>query len=148
MTNPDAIAFLKEILSDLRKASRWLDRSFLKCQLISFGVEISEESADDLENLLSRFARLTDLLVNKAFRALDRVEFEEPGSILDAVNRAARRGIIDSVEAVRLLKELRNEIVHDYAGRRWRELTTSVLKCTPELQQLVQRTISYCDRHI
>ena len=146
MGNQDALLFLQEILEDLEKASRWLDRSLLKCRSLSFEKEISDEMADDLETLLSRFARLTDLLINKAFRAIDRMELEEPGSLIDVVNRAARRGIVDSVEAVRVLKELRNEIVHDYAGHRWRELTASILKHSPNLQSLIQRTIAYCHR--
>jgi hypothetical protein len=47
MGNQDALLFLQEILEDLEKASRWLDRSLLKCRSLSFEKEISDEMADD-----------------------------------------------------------------------------------------------------
>ena len=64
------------------------------------------EEHDALEVLASRFARASDLLVQRAFRGIDRAELEDPGSVLDVLARAEKRGLIESVERFRLIREV------------------------------------------
>lgn len=69
---------------------------------------------DAIEMLASRFSRTTDFLVNKVLRAIDRYELEPEGSLIDVINRAEKRGLVESARVLREMKELRNEIVHEY----------------------------------
>lgn len=78
------------------------------------GVPLSVEQRESCEALTSRFARLCDLLVQRLFRTLDRVELSDDGTILDRLARVEKRRIIDSAGEWRELRELRNEIAHDY----------------------------------
>ena len=66
------------------------------------------------ENLVGRYARTIDVIVNKVFRSIDAVELEDGGTMIDVANRAEKRGIVESADRVRDLKGLRNDIVHAY----------------------------------
>jgi hypothetical protein len=41
---------------------------------------------------------MLDVILNKVFRSIDAIELEDGGTLLDVVNRAEKRGIIDSAE--------------------------------------------------
>ena len=72
----------------------------------------------------------------------------EPGSLIDAANRAEKRGIIDSVAHLRDLKDLRNEIAHEYETDDLRSLFSAVLESVPELVAIASRIEEYCSRYI
>jgi uncharacterized protein YutE (UPF0331/DUF86 family) len=105
------------------------------------------ENFDRLEALTSRFARLTDLIISKLFRSIDAMELETGGSILDVVNRAAKRGIVDSVDKIRTLKDLRNEIAHEYATADLTKIFEKVLRLTTDVLKLSVKTENYCQKY-
>ena len=142
-----AIEVLKFNLENLKSSVRWLRRSQEFCLEIGIKGIYSEEEFDDFENLTSRFARTTDLIVNKVLRSIDSVEFLEAGSAIDAANRAEKRGIIDSVSGLRDLKDLRNEIAHEYETDDLGNLFSAVLSAVPELIGVAGRIGEYCERY-
>jgi len=146
--NRNSISVLKENKDYLLSSLAWLKRSYNQCKNIGIKEEYTAVEYDSYENLTSRFARTTDLLVNKVMRSIDVAELLEPGSLIDTVNRAASRGIINSTEQIRYLKDLRNEIAHEYEPETLAELFTAVLESVPDLIQLSERTIEYCERLI
>ncbi|HKK66048.1 MAG TPA: hypothetical protein VJ967_09355 [Clostridia bacterium] len=86
--------------------------------------------------------------MNKVMRSIDAAELIEPGSLIDTVNRAASREIVDSTEQIRNLKDLRNEIAHEYEPEALAELFAAVLDSVPGLFTLSERTIEYCEQLI
>ena len=105
----------------------------------------SEDEFDEFENLTSRFARTTDLIISKILRTIDTVELMDPGSVIDSANRAEKRGIIDSVSRLRDLKDLRNEIAHQYEADGLPGIFSAVLQAVPELFKMARRMRLYCD---
>ncbi|MDX3773637.1 hypothetical protein QE250_05860 [Chromatiaceae bacterium AAb-1] len=91
MSRLSSTEYLVQCVAQLNDASRWLRRSYEKCQHFDLQRPLTEEQYDALENLSSRFARVTDILLNKTYRALDAAELMEPGSLIDSVNRAVKR---------------------------------------------------------
>jgi len=142
-----ALEVLAENLANLEKSLKWLERSFGKCSRIGLKESYSDEDFDDFENLTSRYARTTDLITNKVLRSIDAVEFLEPGSAIDAANRAEKRGIIESVGSLRDLKDLRNDIAHEYETDDLRSLFAAVLSATPLVLKTAARIASYCGRY-
>ncbi len=140
------LLILKEGLQELQQASEWLAHSYSLCKDITISREMPIESLDKLEALTSRFARLTDLLVSKVFRSIDILELEYGGSLIDVVNRAAKRGIVDSVEKVRDLKDLRNQIAHEYAKTDLSRIFQESLLKSSYLLDLCAKTAHYCKR--
>jgi hypothetical protein len=90
------------------------DRVRVVLQLAAQASPLSIEQRESCEALTSRFARLCDLLVQRVFRTLDQIELNDEGTMLDRLARAEKRGVIASAEEWRELRELRNEIAHDY----------------------------------
>jgi len=144
----NSISVLQENKNFLISSLGWLERSYNQCRNIGIKSEYTDDEYDSYENLTSRFARTTDLLVNKVMRSIDAAELIEPGSLIDTVNRATSRGIVDSTEQIRNLKDLRNEIAHEYEPETLAELFTAVLDSVPGLIKLSERTVEYCEQLI
>ena len=144
MSDP-ARAHLLETWQSCQQAVAWLRRSFDKSPLPPYA-EVSADDWDQLEALSGRFARLTDLIVHKLLRALDRYEFEQTGSLLDAANRAVKRGLIESTSELRDIKDIRNEIVHEYAIDDLCGLYADIHRATPRLLFLVERIQVYLEQ--
>ena len=125
-----------------QQAVNWLERSYKKSPVPPYE-SVEADDWDQLEALSGRFGRLTDLVLHKLFRALDRYELEETGSLLDSSNRAVKRGLIETVDVLRDLKDLRNEIVHEYAVEDLNGLYEDIYKATPQLLNLLSRIAGY-----
>lgn len=142
------IEVLRKNIQNLKSSIHWLERSYEQCRHIGIKPEYTEREFDDFENLTSRYARTTDLIINKILRSIDAVELLESGSVIDAANRAEKRGLIDSVGQFRDLKDLRNEIAHEYETDDLSGLFGAVLQRTPLLLATAQRIEDYCDRYL
>ena len=142
----DIHAVFLENLTGMRKSLLWLTRSHAKCTRIGVKEHYTEEEFDEFENLVSRYARMLDVILNKVFRSIDAIELEDGGTLLDVVNRAEKRGIVDSAERVRDLKDLRNDIVHEYETDDLRSLFRQTLDATPELFTISEKIERYCAR--
>lgn len=113
MTHKDHRNNLIEIIEQLQEAAEHLKISLQRCSAIEPHAK-EENALIELEALTSRFARTIDMLVHKVYRSIDAVEFVEGGTLIDVMNRAEKRKLIDSVQEMRILKDLRNDIAHEY----------------------------------
>ena len=147
MTDTDVLQNLHESLDALDRATAWLERSLDLCRPIDLDAELRPEQHDALEALTSRYARVSDMLVQKVYRAIDSVELEEGGSPLDVLNRAHKRDLIASVAELREIRELRNEVAHDYAVEDLTGLFSDVLRYAPKLIALRDRVRQYCEKY-
>jgi hypothetical protein len=146
MKTPAAAEVLREHLQGLQQARTSLRRAADRCPTVGSGPSFNADDLDAIEILASRFSRTTDFLVNKVLRALDRYEFEAEGSLIDVVNRAEQRGLVETARLLREMKELRNEIVHEYLPDGLVELREDLLNYTPQLLAIAQRTADYAAR--
>ncbi len=142
----DPLPVLRAALVDMDKMSGWLRQSWDRCHGVPVGEACADAHAEAVEAFTSRFARTVDLLTNKVLRALDLVELEPAGSLLDVLNRAERRGVADSAERLREMKNLRNLIAHDYAGEYLAETFKACLDFAPELMEIIRKVRNYCQR--
>ncbi len=134
---------LEKARSDLSETNKWLQRSFDICQKIGIKKTYLPDEFDAFENLTSRFARTCDFLINKVYRAIDKAELEETGTLIDTLNKAEKRGLINTVQEIREIKELRNIIAHEYAGAKLLEIFQAVFRHTPTLMEAVKKALSW-----
>ena len=146
MKADDPLPILLSDLVDLDRMCGWLGDSYNRCRLIDSAEVHSKEHSEAVEAFTSRFARTIDLLANKVLRALDLVELEPSGSLLDVLNRAEARGLVDSSERLREMKNLRNTIAHDYVGEQLPETFAACVEFAPELLAVAKRVRDYCSR--
>ena len=148
MMQHDYILILHDTLNDLEESRHWLKRSYDICKAIGIKDAYSDEEFDAFEILTGRFARTCDMIVQKGFRSIDKVEFEDRGgALIDALNRAHKRGLIDSIDEIRIVRDLRNEIVHEYRRANLQKLFQSILTQTPGLFLLLDRIRVYCRKY-
>lgn len=146
MTRKDQQSNLIEIIEQLQEAGEHLKISLKRCAEID--PDAKEENAlIEFEALNSRFARTVDMLIHKVYRSIDSVEFIEGGTLIDVMNRADKRKLIDSVQEMRIFKDLRNDIAHEYITERIQLLHHEVLQRASKLLQLVARAVDYCQRY-
>ena len=147
MSKTEHHEMMQDFLTDLKKARDWLQRSYNICKDIGLKERYEMAEYDHFEVLSSRFARVCDYIINKAYRTLDRFELVSGGTILDTINRAHKRGLIDNPEKARILKELRNEISHEYSNRELQNLFEEIFEYTPTLLTWVEKLDHYFQQH-
>ena len=138
---------LNKNIEALKKQLSWLERSFLIYKEIGIKTNYSLEEFDNLEILAGRFTRSIDFLVRKVFRSLDDVEFEDQGTLVDVVNNAHKRKLFNDMEEIREIRDLRNEIVHEYLDLKLKDSFSGLLDLTPKLIEIIKNTVSYSEQY-
>lgn len=138
------VEILSKSLSDLDKSIIWLKKSYQKCSLIGIKGSYADSEIEAFETLCNRFGRAVDMLVMKVLRNIDFVELEEPGTLLDVANRAEKKGLVESVDLLRAMKDLRNELVHEYLEEDYVKKFDEVLLWTVKLFEIAENIKRYC----
>ncbi|MDP2208324.1 MAG: hypothetical protein Q8K98_06075 [Bacteroidota bacterium] len=138
-------AELKNKIVSLKKSANLLSYSVDKCRAIGNKNDYSIQELEAFDALTSRFARTSDLLTQKVFGLIDAILLEEPGTLIDKLNRAEKRGIITSALIFKEIRELRNLIAHEYVNEDLNTLFQSILKYSPILLTTVIAVESYTD---
>jgi len=142
------VDLLRENLAALNLSVGWVERSYKQTSKIEPKETYTADEFDKLENLASRYARTTDMLVNKVLRNIDTVEFEDSGTIIDIMNRAEKRGIVPSAELLRTIKDLRDNIVHEYKIAEITRFFDDIRRYTPMLLEVIKHVNRYCERYL
>ena len=71
---------------------------------------------------------------------VDEFEFENQGTLIDVVNRANKRELFEDIEEIRIMKDIRNTIVHEY-------IEDELIAYTPKLLQIMSNTLNYANRY-
>jgi len=140
----DLRILLKKELLLLEDAAQVLSYSFDKCTKIGLKSEYSPDELESFESLCSRFARLSDIMIQKIFRLLSEIALELPGSVRDRINRAEKWELIENAEIFVEIRMVRNDIAHEYLPEAILDIFKKVMKLTPALLQGVILTNRYC----
>ncbi len=133
--------FLKN-LEDFKRNIHWLVRSLEKAKEIDIS-SLEEEDIEKIEVLFSRFSRSVDMLINRILRGIDLLELEDAGTKLDVVIRAEKRGFVESYEELIALKDLRNELAHEFIGERFVDKLSEVLESSEKIIGIADRVMDY-----
>lgn len=134
---------LENQLEVLQVGTESLIYSYEKCQKIGLKKVYSFQELESYEALTSRFARIADILTQKLFKSIFMLLQESPGSFIDKVNLAEKFNIIDSGDELMKIRELRNEIAHEYRLAEIQQIFSDVLDYTKTLLAIVQTTERY-----
>ncbi len=139
---------LKQDYILLKKQLNWLQLSANECKVIEIKEIYTVEEFGKFEILCSRYSRGIDFLIRKIFRTIDEFEFENQGTLVDVVNNAHKRGLFEDIEELRIMKDVRNTIVHEYIEDDLVEVFDEVLIYSDKLITIIQNTLKYIDRKI
>jgi hypothetical protein len=147
MKRDQARSLLEQSLPELASARRHLDYSFQQIAGLPDTLEgATEKQLESAEAFTGRFARSVDLPVNKVLRSLDRLELKTEGTLLDVINRAEKRGLIDRGEELREMKDVRNMIAHDYAGTKAAEILAYCRDQKSCFDEICNRVVTYAQQ--
>lgn len=134
---------LAQDLQLLEKQMRWLELSYQQCSGIGIKKQYSIEEFGYYETLCSRYSRGIDFLIRKIFRTLDEYEFENQGTLIDVVNNAHKRNLFQDIDQLRLMKDMRNTIVHEYIEDHLVDVFEAVLEYSGSLMGIMKNTKEY-----
>ena len=123
-----------------------LEESMKHCLLIDLNQELSDADEVSLEAFSARFSRLSDYLMQRIFRTLDVIEFEDEGTLRDRMNRAEKKGLIESTQDFVKIRTLRNIIAHEYTDEEVIHIYQKVLELTPNLLDTCKRIKQYIQK--
>jgi len=143
--NPDKLLLLRGELDNLDKAAAYLAVSVGRSGSLLGRADLSPDELERLESMASRFARLADLLTQRVMRLVDDLELTPEGNLLDRIQRAEKRGWVNSAVDLVRIRELRNLIAHEYAAERMAEIYAGIARLAPELLAMVPKVRAYAE---
>ena len=135
-----------ENLKLFNKSIFWLKRSLQRVKSIENFEKLTEEQLEIIETLMNRYSRAIDILINKVLRSLDYLELEESSRKLDIVIRAEKRGFVRDYNILIEMKDLRNELAHEYLEERLRDRLEEVISKSRELVEIADEINRYVQK--
>ena len=131
-------------IAGLDKSIMALNHSYEKCQIIAeakdnFGLDDQES----FEALTSRFARSSDILTQKVLKSIFLLLHENIRTIIDSANFLDKLNIIDSADDLLNIREIRNQIAHDYVTENINGFYLEVLTYVPLLKKIVDNVKTF-----
>ncbi len=129
-----------------QKSIEWLKLSFDRCKDVDFS-DLDEQRIERLETFANRFSRSIDIFINKLLRSLDELEAEKNDRRLDSIIRAEKRGFVEDYEILLDLKNLRNELAHEYIEELFLDKMYEVFEASEKLFMIEQKVKYYINRY-
>ena len=142
------ITQLDEHLALLHKSVIALDYSYDKCNAIGEKGEYDLEQQESFEALTSRFARTSDILTQKVFKTLFILLQENTKTIIDSANFLEKLAVLESADDLLNVRELRNQIAHEYVESDVKALFFDVLRYVPEIKKIINNVTTYYHKHL
>ncbi|MEQ8905762.1 hypothetical protein [Ekhidna sp.] len=115
----------------LNKSIEALDYSFNKCVAIGLKKDYTLDESETFEALTSRFARTSDIFTQKYLRCFFELIEEYPNTMIDMLNNAEKKGLINQTDALLDARKLRNDIAHEYWIENLKQKFAECLKLSP-----------------
>lgn len=133
---------LKEDFNRLDRAVDMLNYSLERCEKIGIKTDYSLEELDRFESLTSRFARTGDIYTQKVMKGIILILREEAYTFIDRANLFEKLEI-SSAEDLKLTRDLRNEISHEYKVDDIAEIFEAVVEYSHKLIEIIGRTKAF-----
>jgi uncharacterized protein YutE (UPF0331/DUF86 family) len=134
---------LKKYMDILDRALDTFKHSYEKCKAIGVKEKYSYEELDKFESLTSRFARISDIVTQKILKNIFLLLREDAKTFIDRINMAEKLEIIPGAEQLKIIRDLRNEITHEYCMDDIAEIFKNVLEYSDALLETVEKVKMY-----
>ena len=134
---------LDEYFAALEKSLAALNYSYDKCNAIGGKGEYDLEQQESFEALTSRFARTSDILTQKVFKSLFILLQEDMKTFIDMANFLEKLEIVDNADDLLNIREIRNQIAHEYVEPDVKSLFMDVLHFIPQLKNIINNVKAY-----
>jgi len=128
------IKLLSENWILLQKSLESLKRSVEKASLIEEKSDFTFEEMETFDSLTSKFSRTSDIFMQKVLRSVWKLMHEDIMPFIDMLNKAEKMGIIASADILIQIRDMRNQIAHEYIPEAIQELIPEVIELFAELE--------------
>jgi hypothetical protein len=112
--------------------------SLNKCMDIGTKREYSFEEQESFDSLTSKFSRTSDLFTQKIVRTVWTLLHEPFVPFIDLLNKAEKMNLIYSSDQIIAIRDLRNQIAHEY-------LPEAIYNLVPEVIDLIRQLVENID---
>ena len=127
----------------LKASVQTLQQSAIKCSSIGIKEEYSFEEQESFDSLTSKFNRTSDLFTQKTIRTSWMLLHEPFAPFIDMMNMAEKMGMIASADLMIEIRDMRNEIAHEYIPESIRDLVPEVIALHEELNRNINQWIEF-----
>jgi len=121
-----------------------LQLSIKKCQLIGQKENYSFEELESFDSLTSKFSRTSDIFTQKVMRTIWMLLHEPFVPFIDMVNKGEKISMLHSADAMIEIRDLRNQIAHEYIPEAIRDLVPEVIELSSDLT----KNVAYCKQFL
>lgn len=139
-TDSNHIKLLAHNWELLQNSLDTLIKSVEKAQAIGRKKDYTFEEMETFDSLTSKFNRTSDIFLQKIIRTLWELLHEDKMPLIDILNRAEKLEIIHSADDMLEIRDVRNQIAHEYIPEAIQELVPEVI----DLSQALEENINTC----
>jgi len=107
--------------------------SVLKCQSIGIKENYSFEELESFDSLTSKFNRTSDIFTQKVLRSVWMLLHEPFAPFIDMMNKCEKMTLLQSADQMIEIRDLRNQIAHEYLPDAIRELVPEAIELSANL---------------
>jgi len=115
-----------------------LQLSIRKCQLIGRKESYTFEELESFDSLTSKFNRTSDIFVQKVLRSVWMLLHESFIPFIDMMNKSEKMLMLLSADKMIEIRDLRNQIAHEYIPEAIRDLIPEVIELTSQLVENIE----------
>tara|TARA_B100001013_G_C24527852_1_gene409581 strand:- start:75 stop:533 length:459 start_codon:yes stop_codon:yes gene_type:complete len=131
---------LKQHWDLLLRSLKTLQQSREKTQVYLNKTDLNFEELESIDSLTSKFGRTSDIYLQKVLRTVWLLLREDTVPLIDLLNRAEKLMMILSADQLLQMRDIRNQITHEYLPEAAPELALEVNRKTEQLAQNIEQT--------
>jgi uncharacterized protein YutE (UPF0331/DUF86 family) len=140
------LQYLELTFNQADEAMNHLNISVERCKPFINNEIFTEEQLIELEALTGRFARASDVLIQKIFKTIERLDGVAPGTVRDRILQAEKNGIISDAKIFIEIRDKRNTIAHEYELYSTKEIFHFVFQNASFLKDAIEAAKEYSQK--
>jgi hypothetical protein len=132
----------------LDQAAPSFSKSLEKCRSLNLAGPRSFEVEESLDALTSKFARVSDIFTQKVLKSLVLLTREDAPTFVDRMNLCEKLGVISSAADLIEIRDLRNQIAHEYLSDNLTEIYGDCLTLSEKLLTEIQVAHPVIERYL
>jgi len=130
----------------LQSALTTLNKSVIKCKEIGIKNEYTFEEQESIDSLTSKFNRTSDLFTQKILRTTWMLLHEPFVPFIDMMNMCEKIGILGSSDQMISIRDMRNQIAHEYIPEAIRDMLPEVIEFTQQLYKNIELCRAFLEK--
>jgi len=110
-----------------------------KCKTIGIKENCTFEELESFDSLTSKFNRTSDIFTQKVLRSVWMLLHEPFVPFIDMMNKGEKMLMLQSADQMIEIRDLRNQITHEYIPEAIRDLVPEVIELTSQLIENINK---------